>query len=131
MIAVTIEIYTEMHGSIRGLVGNCIDHNKANMLREIGDETWDYSVYALVAAAMQIRQHDFISEYTGGSKKTVGLADISIIALAKALNVPMVSMEKPVRAGVIGKRKIPDVCRDEGVEHLDFNEFLRRERIGF
>lgn len=130
-IAVTTEIYDEMHGSIRSLVGDCIDRNRSNMLLEIGDETWDYHAYTSVVAAMQIRQHDFISEYNRGSKRTVGLADISIIALAKALNVPVVSMEKPVRAGVTGKRKIPDVCRDEGVAHLDFNAFLRHEGIKF
>lgn len=128
-IAVTTEIYDEMHGSIRGLVGECIEANRAKLLLEIGDDSWDYGTYAAIVADMQVRQHDFISEYTGGSKKTVGLSDISIVALAKALGLPVVSMERPVSVNAKGKRKIPDVCRAEDVEHLDFNAFLRREGI--
>lgn len=128
-IAVTTEIYDEMHGSIRGLVGECIDANRAKLLLEIGDGTWDYGAYAATVTAMQLRQREFIRESTTGSPKTVGLADISIIALAKALTLPVVSMEKPIRNDSKTKRKIPDVCQIEGVEHLDFNAFLRREGI--
>jgi hypothetical protein len=40
-------------------------------------------------------------------------------------------MELPVSANVTIKRKIPDVCREEQVEHLDFNAFFRREGIRF
>jgi hypothetical protein len=129
-IAVTTEIYDELHGSIRGLVGACIDANRANLLLEIDDDSWDYGAYAAIVTAMQLRHHDFIREYTGGSKRTVGLADISIVALAKTLKLPVVSMERS--AGNSPKhKKIPDVCALEQVEHLDFNTFLRREKIGF
>lgn len=41
------------------------------------------------------------------------------------------TMELPVSANVTIKRKIPDVCREEQVEHLDFNAFFRREGIRF
>lgn len=128
-IAVTTEIYDEMHGSIRGLVGECIDANRAKLLLEIGDDTWDYGAYISIVTAMQLRHHAFIREYAGG-KRTVGLADISIVALAKTLRLPVVSMESS--AGNSPKRKkIPDICALEQVEHLDFNAFLRREGIGF
>jgi hypothetical protein len=65
-----------------------------------------------------------------GSRKTVCLNDISIIALAKTLNVPVVSMEERVTAGS-KKLHIPDVCDLEGVEHLRFSEFLRKEKLKF
>jgi hypothetical protein len=29
------------------------------------------------------------------------------------------------------KRHIPDVCKIEGVEHLTFSDFLRREKLKF
>ena len=57
--------------------------------------------------------------------------DISIVALAKTLDVPLVSMETKSGKDAVKRRKIPDVCLLEGVEHLDFNEFLRREQIPF
>ena len=59
----------------------------------------------------------------------MGLNDISIIALAKALDLPLVSMEKPASVNATARRKIPDVCRLVQVEHLTFNDFLRREGI--
>jgi hypothetical protein len=74
---------------------------------------------------------EFISEYNGGSKKTVCLDDISIVALAKTLKVPVVSMEAPVTAASTKKLRIPDVCALEAVEHLRFNEFLRKEKLKF
>ena len=127
----TTEIYDEMHGSIRGLVGECIETNKTNLVLEIGDDTWDFAAYASVVAAMQTRHRAFISENRRNVKGTVGLADISIVALAKALDLPVVSMEKPILSNTSTKRKIPNVCGLERVEHRDFNTFLRREEIGF
>lgn len=128
VIAVTTEIYDEMHGSLYGRIGGCIDSNKAKLVLEIGDQSWDEAGYRITVAQMQIDQRAFISEYTGGSPKTVGLNDISIIALAKALELPVVSMEASATTSPT-KRKIPDVCRVEKVEHLYFNDFLRREGI--
>ncbi len=130
-IAVTTEIYEEMQGSIQGMVGECIHRNRSSMVLEIGGKGWNHAAYTEAVTAMQLQQRDFISEYNGNSARTVCLADISIIALAKALDLPVISMEKPVSANAIRKRKIPDVCRDEQVEHLDFNAFLRREGITF
>lgn len=129
-IAVTTEIYDQMHGSIQSLVGECIDRNKANMLLEIGDEDWDHSAYTAVVRAMQIRYRQYIREYIGGSKRTVDLADISIVALAKSISLPLVSMENS-SGNSLKHKKIPDICALEQVEHLSFNKFLRREGIGF
>jgi hypothetical protein len=77
---------------------------------------------------MNMEHHKFISEYNGGSKKTVGLNDMSVIALAKSLGLPLVSMEVSVQSSSV-KRRIPDVCAIEAVEHLSFSDFLRKERI--
>ena len=58
----------------------------------------------------------------------MGLNDISIIALAKATGLPLVSMESST--GNSAKRKrIPDICDLEEVAHLTFNDFLRRAGI--
>jgi len=56
---------------------------------------------------MQKKHKNCISEFIGGTKKTVGLNDISIVALAKTLKLPVLSMEKPVPANAINKLKIP------------------------
>lgn len=71
-----------------------------------------------------------ISEYNGNRKATVGLNDISIIAMAKTLNLPIISMEKPnLFQPSQTKMRIPDVCLKEHVTHLSFNDFLRSEGI--
>ncbi len=80
---------------------------------------------------MQEHYAEFISEYShGGSKKTIGLKDLTIISLAKTLTLPVVSMEKPVRASSHKKRRIPDICDAESVLHYSFIDFLRFEGIG-
>ena len=81
--------------SIQGSVGQAIKSNKDNILMEVGEE-WDWGTYIDHCNKMEDIHHDYISEFIGGSKKTVGLADISIIALAKTLGTPVVSIEKPV-----------------------------------
>ncbi|CAN5721121.1 hypothetical protein BH23CHL3_BH23CHL3_06420 [soil metagenome] len=128
-IAVTTEIYDEMHGSIWSMVGQCIDANKDLMVLEIADDSWDYARYVQVAAYMQMRHREFIAEHNKNRKDTVGLNDISIIALGKTLDLPVVSMESSA-AGSMTKRRIPDICNAEQVEHLDFNDFLRQAGIG-
>jgi Domain of unknown function (DUF4411) len=54
---------------------------------------------------------------------------MSIIALALALEVPVVSMESYVTARDAKKQHIPNICAREEVEHLTFNGFLRMEGI--
>lgn len=122
--AVNAEIYNEMQ-SIPGNLGNCIDSNKASMILEVGDDAWNYAAYVGQNSAMLESHHDFIREYCGGGAKTVCVNDISIIALAKSLGLPLVSMENSAGDSP-SKRQIPDVCNMEHVEHLTFNDFLRR-----
>ncbi len=128
IIAVTQEIYDEM-GSIQGSVGQAIKDNKTNILLEVGED-WDWGSYIDHCNKMEDDHHDFISEFTGGSKKTVGLTDISIIALAKTLNIPVVSMEKSV-SNQSQKLHIPDVCKLQKVDHVTFSEFCRKENLKF
>jgi Domain of unknown function (DUF4411) len=108
IIAVTQEIYDEMVPSISGSVGTSLKDNKDNILMEVGEQ-WDWGSYIGHCNRMEDEHRDMISEYAGGSKKTVGLNDISIVALAKTLNIPVVSMEKPV-PDRSKKLHIPDVC---------------------
>jgi hypothetical protein len=128
IIAVTQEIFTEME-SIPGPVGESIKSNKSNILMEVGED-WDWGAYIGHCNRMEEDHRDYISEFTGGSKKTVCLNDISIIALAKTLGIPVVSMEKPVSNDSL-KLHIPDVCRLENVDHMTFSEFCRKEEMKF
>lgn len=127
-LAVTEEIYEEMT-HIQGIVGSTIVKHKQQMVLEVNDPSWNWSAYVGFVRDMQIRHSVFVSENLGHKAGTIGLNDLSIIALAKSLDLPLVSMERPVTDPNSRKRKIPDICRLEGVEHLDFNAFLRRERI--
>lgn len=127
-IAVTQEIYDEMI-HIGGTVGKCIVGHKKLVLLEVNSNSWNWQLYVDHAAAMQAAHHKYISEYNGGSPKTVCLNDISIIALAKALKLPVVGMESYVTVASSNKRRIPNICKAEDVEHLTFSDFLRRETI--
>jgi hypothetical protein len=128
-VAVTWEIYREMC-HITGGFGQCINDNKDLLLMEVGDPSWDSLAYIDHYKRMQLRYHAYLSEYAhSGSKKTIGLKDLTIISLAKTLGLPVVSMEVTALPSPI-KRRIPDICAEENVLHLNFNEFLRIEGIG-
>lgn len=128
-IATTAEIYGEMC-KIAGDFGQCIRDNKALILMEVGDDSWDSATYIAHFKRMQNDHHPFISEYSyGGSKRTIGLKDLTVIALAKTLGIPAVSMEVTALPSPT-KRRIPDICAAENVLHHTFNEFLRMEGIG-
>lgn len=132
LVAATAEIYAEMCHII-GPVGQCLTDCKSEVLLEVGDPEWDWKTYLQYAAQMQVTHQEFISEYGGnGSAKTICLNDITSIALAKTLKIPVVSMEAFVKEDPgTKKRRIPNICKSEGVEHLTFNDFLRREKLSF
>ncbi len=130
-VGVTKEVHDEMC-HIPGTVGSVILACKATMIFEVGKENWDWQTYLAHVVRMQNDYRAHISEFIGGSKKTIGLNDLSIIALAKTLGTPVVSMEDlvPEHEGSI-KRRIPNICRAESVPHLNFNAFLRKEGMSF
>ncbi|MGX9442358.1 DUF4411 family protein [Nitrobacteraceae bacterium UC4446_H13] len=130
MIAATTEIHDEMC-HIPGDVGGCLIASKSAIILEVGED-WDWQTYLAHAQRMQVDHKDFISEFTGGSAKTICLNDLTIIALAKTLGLPVVSMERLVSEDPgTKKRRIPNICKAENVEHLGFNDFLRREKLTF
>ena len=128
-VAVTKEIYDEMV-HIPGPVGDVIRNNEVSMLLEVGQDGWDWAVYVKHVAELQEKYEGVISEYNGGRRNTICLNDISIIALGKALGVPVVSMEAPAIQVSNTKKRIPEVCDLEDVLHYDFSDFLRKEGIG-
>lgn len=127
-IAVTTEIYDEMT-HISGMVGECIRANRSRLILEVGEPDWPWGAYVASAAALQVTHRQFISEYTGGSPKTVCLNDISIIAMSQSLGLPLVSMEARIVDSGAKKRRIPNVCDLEDIPHRNFNDFLRAEGI--
>ena len=130
MFAVTTEIYDEMV-HITGTVGECIRANKAALVLEIGEGEWDWDSYTGHVTRMQDEHRQFISEFNNNRRGTACINDISIIALAKTLKLPVVSMETPIRNQESLKRRIPDICDLEGLEHLLFSDFCRREGLKF
>ncbi len=126
-VAVTQEIYDEMI-LIPGTVGGGIRSSNGELVLDVGESNWDWESYVRFNEQLQNDFNGFISEYNKGVKWTVGLNDITIIAQALTLGVPLVSMESS-SGNSLKKMRIPDVCNAVGVPHLYFNDFLRGENI--
>ncbi|MFF0947905.1 DUF4411 family protein [Rhizobium leguminosarum] len=130
-IAVTPEIYDEMC-HVTGDIGDMIKSTKGQLVLELGGAEWDWQTYVNNSKQLLATYEGCISEYTGGSAKTICLNDMTIVCLAKTLGLPLVSMENLVKEeSQTNKRKIPNICRSEGIEHLTFSDFLRRENLSF
>jgi hypothetical protein len=123
-IGVTAEVYDELC-HISGKVGECIRDCKSRLLMEVNDTSWDGRSYISHFKRMSKVHHEWIADYTGKNRsKTIVLNDLTAVALAKSLGLPLISMESS--AGDSPKHKrIPDICGLENVLHLDFNAFLR------
>lgn len=127
--ASTVEIYEELK-HLPGPIGECLKDNATSVQMEI-EEDWDWTTYLNHYEEMKVRHQAVISEYNGNRKGTIGLNDLTIVALAKTLGLPVVSSEKKtsVDQDSAKRQKIPDICAQEGVEHLSFNDLLRAEGI--
>lgn len=119
------EVFSE-YEHINGNVGECLKSFKTEMVYEIGDDTWDWAAYVDHVARMHDEYRDFISEYNGNRKATIGTTDLSLVALAKTLGLPVVSMEA-LGPPAATKMRIPALCEAEDVTHLTFQELLRKE----
>jgi hypothetical protein len=128
--AVTTEIYEELSHLV-GPIGDCIRKNKDILQYELEDTDWDWNAYLAHYERMKIEHEAVISEYNSNRKNTIGLKDLTIVALAKALGLPLVSSEKKTNSDQDSKKrqKIPDICAKEGVQHMSFNDLLRAEGI--
>lgn len=124
VFAVNAEIYDELC-RLPGQVGICLRNNKDNLVLEIG-EAWHWERYVENFEEMRLRHQGIISEYNGNRKGTVGVNDVSIVALAKTLELPIISMESRSFQSSNTKVRIPGLCDLEGVEHLTFNDFLTK-----
>jgi hypothetical protein len=126
MFAVTREVFDELV-LIDGGFGEFIERNKDAILYEVNQGDWDWGKYLETSTAMAKRHENYISEFNGGSPKTICLNDLSIIALANTLGLPVLSMERKIIDPQSNKRRIPNICEAENVVHYNFNEFLRLE----
>ena len=127
-MSATAEIYEELT-HINGKIGSCLKSRKDDIMLDVGDGRWDWNSYLAHAKRMAVAHRKFISEYNGNRKGTVGLIDLSIIAMGKAMSLPVVSMENLIKPPIGSCLRIPNVCKLESVEHLTFSEFLRKEKI--
>lgn len=128
-IATTAEVLEELT-RLADPVGTCLTANPGLVLLEVADGSWDWEQYLLHNVRMQKAYVKHISEYNGGRKDTICLNDLTVIALAKTLELPVISSERPVVIQANSrKRKIPNICTAEGVRHLSFTDFLRIEKI--
>ena len=120
--AVNVEIYEELC-RLPGNIGECLRNNKDKLVLEIGED-WNWIRYLEIFEEMRVRHKDVISEYNGNRKGTVGLVDVSIVALGKSLGLPVVSMEAVSFQPSDKKVRIPSLCDRENVAHLTFNDLV-------
>lgn len=123
-----VEIAEELKG-IYGHLGETLKACDSHCCLEVGTDDWPWETYLQNFEALRQKYAGYISEYNGNRKGTIGLNDLSIIALAKTLELPLVSMESTSYQTSDKKIRIPGVCQNEGIPHLDFNDFLRAEGI--
>jgi hypothetical protein len=123
------EISEEL-SKIPGQVGECLKKCSKTCCLEVDQDHWAWQSYLACVAEWQVTYKEFISEYNGNRKNTIGLNDLSIVALAKTLGLPVVSMEKRNHTQPSQQRmRIPELCDKVDVKHLSFMEFLQAEGI--
>ncbi len=123
------EIADEM-SKIYGMIGAALNSCNGSCCYELGKGNWDWKAYLTTNDLWKKQFHQFISEYHNNRKNTIGLNDLSIVALAHTLGLPIVSMEVPnLGQPSQTKMRIPDLCIAVGVEHLNFTEICRKEGI--
>lgn len=124
-----VEIAEELT-SIVGTVGETLVSCNGTCCVEVGQGEWPWEEYISVVGEWRNSYSQYISEYNGNRKNTISLNDLSIVALAKVVRLPILSMEKRNTGQPSNtKLRIPDLCDREGVEHLTFNNVLVREGI--
>lgn len=124
-----VEIDEELK-SVFGDVGDCLKACRSSCCFEVGMGDWPWNEYISLVNDWKDTYNQFISEYNGNRKKTMSLNDLSIVALAGSLGLPVVSMEKRNAGPESSTRlRIPDLCDRVYVRHLSFNEFLQSEGI--
>lgn len=124
IFAANEEIYEELC-CLPGQVGASIKNNKDVLVLEVG-ENWNWQRYLEIVEEMRTKHKTIIPEYNGNRKGTVGLNDVSIVALGKCLGLPVISMESISYQASDKRVRIPGLCNLEGVDHLTFNDFLSR-----
>lgn len=92
IFAVNDEIYQELC-HLPGHIGTCLNNNKDKLVLEVGENNWNWQRYLKIVEEMRIKYKGVISEYNSNRKGTVGLNDVSIVALAKCMRLPLISME--------------------------------------
>ena len=120
------EISEEMTG-IYGQTGDEIRNSNRNCCFEVGQDKWNWQEYLIVVEDWRVKYHNYISEYNGSRKNTIGLNDLSIVAMAKVVALPLISMEKRNLHGNSSttKMRIPDLCDREGIKHLSFLSLIK------
>jgi hypothetical protein len=123
------EISEEL-AKIPGQVGECLKKHSKSCCFEVAQSHWNWQAYLTCFTDWQITFKQYISEYNGNRKNTIGLNDLSIVALAKTLELPVVSMERRNHTQPSQqKMRIPELCDKVAVKHLSFMEFLQAEGI--
>lgn len=128
IFATTAEVYEELT-HIPPPLGECIAANEAALVFEVGTGDWDWDRYIGHTNRMQNEYEAFISERNRNREHTINLNDLSVIALAKTLALPVISMEARKGIQAEKRRAIPDICDAEKVQHMTFSDLLRAEGI--
>ena len=108
---------------------DCLNHCNRSACLRVGEINWPDQLYLDHLERIQDTYRDYISELNEKRKRTIDLVDCSIVSLAVTLNLPVLSMEKPIGPSSTIRLKIPDLCAREDVQHYDLTGFFRTEGI--
>lgn len=116
--------------NFKGAIGDALRNRERFCRYRNGSPNWPYDDYSILLDDWKDKYRQYIREFNKNRKHTIGLADLSIVALAKTLELPVVSMERsnPDNPSMT-KLRIPDLCNREDVPHLNFVEFLEAEGV--
>ncbi len=125
--AVTKGIFSELE-MIEGGMGKFISENRKMMLMD-RDGDWNEGEYLSIFEDFKERYRSVLSTPEVRKRRTIDQNDLSIVALGKAMRLPVITMEsRPIQISQKRKR-VPEICDLESVEWLTFNDFLRRENF--
>ena len=128
VFATTEEVFEEEMLLLPDGIGAYMADNRSSIVLDFGDPYVNWNDYVITANEMQILYRESTQRTLQGRTDTVGIKDISVVALAKVLNLPLVSEAALIHdTSQTYKRKIPNVCAEYSVKHLSFNEFIDAE----
>jgi hypothetical protein len=88
------------------------------------------SMFVEIDSAQLSSAKNIVNAYPIYGKTMNYLGDLTVMALAQSLSIAVLTMETVQQHSSQRRPKIPNVCREFGIDCVSVTGFLRRERFG-